>query len=163
MLYAGLDYHTRTSSLCILGEDGKVFKQQTVRGRASEVADELAKLNQPLAVVFEATGGYGPLHEKLSKVAHRVVMAHPASLRLIWNTRRKNDRLDAQKLAKLLYLDAIPQAHVPCATVRQWRRLIELRRSLVQRRAAVKNQVHALLRGCGLVAPASLFSAKGVN
>jgi transposase len=163
MLYVGLDYHLRTSSLCILNEDGKIVKQRTVRGRFGEVAEELAKLEEPLEVVFEATGGYGPLHEKLSKVARRVVMAHPAALALIWKSKRKNDRVDAQKLAKLLYLDAVPQAHVPGPAVRQWRRLIELRRSLVRRRAALKNQVHALLRTCGIPAPAALFSGKGTE
>ena len=163
MLYAGLDYHLRTSDLCILNDDGKVIKQLHVCGRFAEVAEALAKLKEPLEVVFEATGGYGPLHEKLSAVARRVVMAHPASLRLIWGTRRKNDRIDAQKLAKLLYLDAVPPAHVPQPAVRQWRRLIELRRSLVRRRAALKNQVHALLRTCGIAAPATLFSRRGMS
>ncbi len=164
MLYVGLDYHLRTSDLCILNEDGKVVKRQTIKGRFSEVAEELAKApGGPLEVVFEATGGYGPLYEKLIQVARRVVMAHPASLRLIWGSKRKNDRIDAHKLAKLLYLDAVPHAHVPCAATRQWRRLIELRRSLVRRRAALKNQVHALLRTCGIAAPASLFSGKGLN
>jgi transposase len=174
MLYVGLDYHLRTSSLCILNEDGKLVKQQTVRGRFGEVAEELAGLGEPLEVVFEATGGYGPLHEKLSKVARRVVMAHPAALALIWKSKRKNDRVDAQKLAKLLYLDAVPAAHVPGSRTRQWRRLVELRRSLVRRRAALKNQVHALLRTCGISAcggagapasgaPASPFSRGGMN
>src|SRR5689334_13523706 len=115
MLYVGLDYHLRSSDLCILNEDGKVVKRQSVKGGRAEVARELAGLNQPLGVVFEATGGYGPLHGELSKVAGRVVMAHPAALRLIWGSRRKNDRLDALKLAKLLYLDAVPAAHVPAA------------------------------------------------
>ena len=165
MLYVGLDYHLRSSDLCILNEDGKVVKRQSIKGRWGDVARELSDLGresgQPLQVVFEATGGYGPLHQGLSEVARRVVMAHPASLRLIWGSKRKNDRLDAAKLAKLLYLDAVPAAHVPGAQVRQWRRLVELRRSLVRRRAAVKNQVHALLRNCGVAAPWSLFSAKG--
>lgn len=163
MLYAGLDYHLRTSSLCILNEDGKVVKQQTIKGGYAQVVEALARLDQPLEVVFEATGGYGPLHEQLSKVARRVVMAHPAGLALIWKSKRKNDRVDAHKLAKLLYLDELPRAHVPSAAVRQWRRLIELRRSLVRRRAALKNQVHALLRTSGIAAaaPMSLFSHKG--
>ena len=163
MLYVGLDYHVRTSSLCILDEDGKVVKQQTVRGRFGDVAAELAKVGGPLEVVFEATGGYAPLYEKLSAVARRVVMAHPAALALIWRSKRKNDRVDAAKLAKLLYLDAVPAAHVPRPAVRQWRRLIELRRSLVRRRAALKNQVHALLRTCGTEAPRGLFAAKGIE
>lgn len=162
MLYAGLDYHLRSSCLCILNEDGKMIKQQTIRGGFAQVAEELAKVNQPLEVVFEATGGYAPLHEKLSTLAQRVVMAHPAALSLIWKSKRKNDRVDAQKLAKLLYLDAVPAAHVPGAATRQWRRLIELRSSMVRRKAALKNQVHALLRSSGIVSPANLFSAAGI-
>jgi transposase len=145
-----------------------VVKQQTIRGRAKEVVEELGRLDGldgggPVEVVFEATGGYGPLHAGLSRVARRVVMAHPAGLALIWKSKRKNDRVDAQKLARLLYLDAVPQAHVPPAATRQWRRLIELRRSLVRRRAALKNQVHALLRSNGIASPASgaLFCGKG--
>lgn len=163
MLYAGLDYHLRSSDLCILNQDGKVVKQLHVKGPQEQVVEELARVGEPLEVVFEATGGYGPLHQKLSGVAKRVVMAHPASLRLIWGSKRKNDRVDAQKLAKLLYLDAIPQAHVPCEQTRQWRRLIELRRSLVRRRAAVKNQLYALLRGVGLACPCPLFSKSGTK
>jgi transposase len=62
-----------------------------------------------------------------------------------------------------LYLDAVPQAHVPSAATRQWRRLIELRRSLVRRRAGLKNQLHALLRSSGIAAPASLFSGKAMS
>jgi transposase len=80
----------------------------------------------------------------------------------MWRTNRKHDRVDAQKLAKLLYLDAVPAAHVPPPATRQWRRLIELRRSLVRRRAALKNQVHALLRANGIAAPRALFSGKGM-
>ena len=163
MLYVGLDYHLRTSSLCILNADGKTIKQQTVRGRMDDVVHELARLDQPLQVVFEATGGYGPLYAKLSTVARRVVMAHPAGLALIWKSKRKNDRVDAQKLARLLYLDAIPAAHVPSDATRQWRRLIELRRSLVQRRAALKNQVHALLRSNGIASVECLFSQRGMQ
>lgn len=34
-------------------------------------------------------------------------------LRLIFRSKRKNDRVDARKLAKLLYLDEVPLVHVP--------------------------------------------------
>jgi hypothetical protein len=126
MLYAGLDYPLRTSDLCILNEDGKAIKRCRVRGRRDEVAAELSRLGEPVAVVFEATGGYGPLHEHERPASaagvRRVVMAHPAHLRLIWGTKRKNDRLDALKLAKLLYLDAVPRPAAGRAAVAAARR-----------------------------------------
>ena len=55
-------------------------------------------------------------------------------------------------LAKLLYLDEVPAVHVPSLDVRAWRGLITYRRKLVGRRAAVKTQMRAHLRGLGLVA-----------
>ena len=39
------------------------------------------------------------LHEMLSQVAHRVVVAHAGQLRLIFRGKKKNDRADAEKLA----------------------------------------------------------------
>jgi transposase len=93
-----------------------------------------------------------------------VAVAHPGQLRLIFRSKNKHDRVDAEKQAKLLYLDQVPQVHVPGADVRAWRGLIELRRKLVGRRTAVKAQLRALLRGTGACdAPAgkALWSKKG--
>jgi transposase len=121
---------------------------------------------RPFSVCFEASCGYGYLHERLSALARRVAVAHPGKLRLIFRSKRKNDRVDAEKQAKLLYLDQVPQVHVPCADVRAWRGLIELRRRLVGRRTAVKAQLRALLRGAGAChAPSgkALWSKKGLR
>ena len=61
----------------------------------------------PVAVCFEASCGYGPPYDALASFARRVVMAHPGQLRLIFRSKRKNDRIDAEKLAVLLYLDQV--------------------------------------------------------
>lgn len=41
--------------------------------------------------------------------------------------RRKNDRLDAAKLADLSATGLLPTVHMPVAAVRQWRQLIAYR------------------------------------
>jgi len=41
-------------------------------------------------------------------MARRVAVAHPGHLRLIFRSKRKSDRVDAEKLAKLLFLDEVP-------------------------------------------------------
>jgi len=116
----------------------------------------------PLSICFEASCGYGPLYDALISFAPRVVMAHPGQLRLIFRSKRKNDRVDAKKLATLLYLDQVPPSHVPSQDVRYWRQLIEFRRRLVDRQTANKNQIRALLRSAGLVAVKSLWTRKGL-
>ena len=162
MYYVGLDVHYRTSTYCILNADGRELKCETIRGHWPKLLDRLAALKKPWAVCFEATCGYGYLYRELSRIASGVIVAHPAQLRLIFRAKRKNDRIDARKLAKLLYLDEVPQVYVPGQEVQSWRELIEHRRRVVSRRASRKNALRSLLRNHGVVAPKGLWSKKGL-
>ena len=89
-------------------------------------------------------------------------MAHPGQLRLIFRSKRKHDRVDAEKLAKLLYLDEVPPVWVPSAEVRSWRAMIEHRQKLLGERTRAKNQVRALLRSHGVVGPKGLWTKRGM-
>ena len=115
-------------------------------------------------VCYEASTGYGRLFELLSPLASRVLVAHPGLLRLIFRSKQKNDRRDALKLAKLLYLGEVPAVHVPTADVRSWREMITFRRKLIEKRTRVKNGLRALLRTVGVTAPKSpgLWTKKGI-
>lgn len=163
MLHIGLDVHSRMSSLCILDSHGKVVKRLEVKGHPSSVIQRLRRLEEPFVICFEASTSYGWLYDELRPIAQRVVVAHPGKLRLIFRSKRKNDRKDAERLAKLLYLDEVPEVHVPPAEVRQWRQIIEQRRRTVAERTRVKNRIRALLRTHGIHAPrgGSLWTTKG--
>jgi transposase len=103
-----------------------------------------------MAVCYEASCGYGFLYDLFREVADRVVVAHPGHLRLIFQCKRKNDRVDAEKLAKLLFLGEVPTVHVPSGEVRAWRQLIEYRSQLVAKRTRAKNSLRGLLRSLGI-------------
>jgi transposase len=162
MLFVGLDVHARQSSLCVLDENGRQRQARTMHGPWEKILRAVAEIKEPFAVAFEASSGYGYLYERLSQVAQRVVVGHPGHLRLIFRSKRKNDRIDAKKLAKLLYLDEVPPVHVPSADVRAWRAMIELRSRLVAERTRVKNRIRALLRGVGVAAPRGLWTRRGM-
>jgi transposase len=162
MLYLGLDVHQRQSTLCVRNEDGKEILTETIRGCWDQVLARLATFTEPFAVCYEASCGYGTLYDRLSALAQRVVVAHPGRLRLIFKSKRKNDRVDARALCKLLYLDEVPTVHVPSAPNRAWRALIEHRQRLIRRQVQVKNQIRALLRGHGLACPHRLWTQKGL-
>lgn len=161
MWHIGLDAHQTRSSVCILDENGQVRHEVTIRGRWRQVLEYLRTIEEPFAICFEASCGYGFLHDELRKLATHVVVAHPGQLRLIFRSKRKNDRVDARKLAKLLFLDEVPTVHVPEIDVRGWRRLIEYRHRLVCKRTRAKNGIRALLRGRGIAAPKSLWTHAG--
>lgn len=154
MFYVGLDVHLRKIVMCILDGNGKVYKEATFADVSALVA-MLAALKEEWAVCYEASCGYGALFDRLKRLANvrRIEVAHPGRLRLIFRSKRKNDRVDAHKLATLLFLDQVPQVHVPAQQVRDWRAAIEFRRAQVDRQTAVKNQLRALLRTHGVSGP----------
>lgn len=162
MLYVGLDVHWKTSSLHILDENGKRIKARTIRGGWEKMLGELAKLRTPWSICYEAGCGYGTLHDRLRALGARVFVAHPGRTRMIFRSKRKNDRIDAEKLAKLLFLGEVPTVHVPSRAARAWRELIEFRCRLVEKRGRVKNALRALLRSLGIAMPRSLWSGKGL-
>ena len=162
MWYVGMDVHSKYTTLCILDENGKIVKEQEVHGPLGDVVLAVRRIAKPFAICYEASCGYGWLHDQLKGLAVKVVVAHPGKVRLILRTKRKNDRIDARKLAKLLYLDEVPVVYVPSADRRMWRELIEYRSRLVGKRTAVKNEIRALLRSRAIVAPKGLWTGKGL-
>ena len=166
MHYVGVDVHQRRSSVCILDGAGKLVKEFSVKGNWAELMERMQSVPRPFGVCYEASCGYGYLHEKFSALAQSVQVAHPGQLRLIYASKKKHDRIDAKKLAQLLLMDLVPQVHVPRAEVRAWRSLIVYRNRLVNRRVGIKNQIRGLLRNLGIAAaPAGkrLWSGRGMK
>ena len=69
------------------------------------------------------------------------------------NTKRKTDRDDALKLARLSAMDQLPLVKLPSRRMRQWRSLIGYRHKLIGRRSAIKNDIRAILDREGLTMP----------
>jgi transposase len=163
MLSVGIDAHDRLYVLCVLDERGAVIREQTIKGGPGEVASFLTGLGQPFQVCYEASLGYGVLHDRLAPIAAGVQVAHPGHLRAVFMSKRKNDRIDARKLAKLLFLGEVPRVHVPTLPVREWRVLIEHRRRQIDKRTATKNALRSILRSQAVDAPkgAKLWTKAG--
>ncbi|MAC56172.1 MAG: hypothetical protein CME31_26835 [Gimesia sp.] len=110
MYYVGLDVHLRHTSICILDENGAKVKQQKLRGSWDLIAQELKSLKGSVAVCYEASCGYGYLYDLFREVASRVVVAHPGQLRLIFRSKRKNDRADAENWPNYCFLTRYPRS-----------------------------------------------------
>jgi transposase len=164
MLYVGLDIHSKRIAICVLSETGQIVRRAQVR-TIDEMMRILEALPDRFEVCYEASCGYGHYHDLLSPIAARVLVAHPGRLRLIFRSKDKNDRKDAERLAKLLYLGEAPAVHVPTSEVRTWRELITCRGQVIAKRTRAKNAVRALLRGAGVVPPRqpALWTKEGLG
>jgi transposase len=163
MLYVGLDIHTKHISICVLSQAGQVTLRSRVRS-IEQMLLILKGLPDRFEVCYEASCGYGYFHDLLQPLAARALVAHPGQLRLIFRSKNKNDRNDAERLAKLLYLGETPTVHVPSLEVRTWRELINCRSQVMAKQTRAKNTVRALLRSAGVVAPKQpgLWTKKGL-
>src|SRR5262245_45308725 len=118
MHFIGMDVHKRVTMICVLDENGKLVREMRVDGSLGQLVLRLKVLRRDLGggtmkICYEASGGCGWLHDQLVELGFRVLVAHPGKLRMIFRAKRKNDRVDATKLAKLLYLEEVPLAYVP--------------------------------------------------
>lgn len=69
------------------------------------------------------------------------------------NIKRKTDRDDALRLARLSVMKQLPTVHVPRSAVRAWRSFISYRHTLVGRRTAIKNNIRSILDRQGMSHP----------
>ncbi len=119
-------------------------------GRVRTYADPLRKLLErlrPQRVAVESGSMAALVHDLATELNLPIVVADTTQDAWCWrNVNRKTDRDDALKLASLAALSRINPVHVPSREVRQWRQLIELRRSVVQERSRCKCRIRDLLR-----------------
>lgn len=82
----------------------------TLHPTKTRIVEFFASLGQFRAVV-EATASYEWLVRILEPLAEKVLLAHPKKLRVIAESTRKSNKLDAQILAEFLVLDMIPTSY----------------------------------------------------
>ena len=155
-LTIGLDLGDRSSCYCVLDEAGRIVvesKLSTVRKTMEATFGAM-----PRSRIALETGTHSPwVSRLLSALGHEVIVAHARNVRLIGESRKKDDRLDAQTLARLARIDAQLLSPVKHRSAKAQADLsvIRARAGLVRARTALVNTTRGLaksygerLRGC---------------
>jgi transposase len=157
-LTIGLDLGDRSSWYCVLDERGEIVLEQRL-GTTPKAMQEVFG-SMPRSRIALETGMHSPwVSRVLSGLGHEVIVAHARSVRLIGESRKKDDRLDAQTLARLARID--PQLLCPVkhrsAKAQADLTVIRARAGLVRARTALVNTARGLaksygerLRGCNV-------------
>src|SRR5262249_1795772 len=82
--------------------------------------------------------------------AAHVKVAHLVMLRAIALAKKKNDRIDAGKIADCLRCDFLPECHMASTEIRDRRRMLRYRHLLVRQMVQMKNRVSGLLLETGV-------------
>ena len=99
---------------------------------------------------MEATIFTGWIYDHLLPHAAQVKVAHPLMLRAIAAAKKKNDRIDAGKIADGLRCDFLPECHMAPTEIRDRRRILRYRHLLVRQMVQLKNRVSGLLMETGV-------------
>ena len=146
----GVDLGDKWSRLCVLDEHGDVCEE----GRIATTDRALRKrfgAEAPCRVVIEV-GTHSPWVQRLlQELGHDVITAHAHSVRLIYGGTNKNDRLDAERLARLARVDPKllhPIRHREGAALAD-RAVIRSRHVLVDCRTKLINHARGIVKSMG--------------
>jgi len=149
-LTIGLDLGDRSSWYCVLDEAGNVLEERRVSTTTKAMREDFGRMARS-RIALE-TGTHSPwVSRLLSGLGHEVIVAHARNVRLIGESRCKDDRLDAQTLARLARID--PQLLSPVkhrsAKAQADLTVIRARAGLVRARTALVNTARGLAKSYG--------------
>ena len=146
-LTVGLDLGDRSSFYCVLDEAGDVLMEQRLSTTPKAIKEIFGAM--PRSRIALETGTHSPwVSRLLSELGHEAIVAHARSVRLIGESRRKDDRIDARTLARLVRID--PQLLCPVkhrsAEAQADLTVIRARAALVRTRTMLVNAARGLTK-----------------
>jgi transposase len=141
----GVDLHKKIITVCVMSDKLNVLARRTLYCNRPDEIVEFLRQFQPFKVVVEATASYYWFVELVEPLTEKLVLANPSKLRVIAESTKKTDRLDAQVLAEFLGRDMIPQAYMPTPRQRQHRVLVRHRQYTQGRMTAAKCKLRRIL------------------
>ena len=153
-LTIGLDLGDRTSHYCILNEAGEVILESKLPTTPKGIEEVFGRI--PRSRIALETGTHSPwVSRQLTQLGHEVIVAHARNVRLIGESSRKDDRLDARTLARLARIDPglLGPVRHRSAKAQIHLTVIRARAALVSARTALVNAARGLTKSYGARLP----------
>lgn len=156
-LTVGIDLGDRSSRYCILDEQGEPMVEGSMATTRKGWAQVLG--SKPRSRVALEVGTHSPwVSRYLADLGHEVMVANARRVRLITDSSRKDDRLDAKTLARLARIDPellspirhrSGQAQADLIVIRARAALVEARTMLINCARGLMKSYGERLRSCG--------------
>jgi transposase len=156
-LTIGLDLGDRSSHYCILNEVGEVILEHELPTTPKGIQGVFSRI--PRSRIALETGTHSPwVSRQLTQLGHEVIVAHARNVRLIGESSRKDDQLDARTLARLARIDPgllgpvrhrSAKAQIHLTVIRARAVLVSTRTALVNAARGLTKSYGERLRKCG--------------
>jgi transposase len=163
-LTIGMDLGDKSSRYCVLEENGEVRAEGSVATTKKAMLQKFAGLKR--CRIGIEVGTHSPWVNRLLKhLGYEVIVANARQVKLISQSSRKNDRMDARTLARLVRVD--PQLLSPIQhrseQAQQHLAMIRVRAALVEARTKLVNAARGFSKAQGERLPARDAAAMGVE
>jgi transposase len=143
--YIGLDVHQATISAAVLDSSGKLVMEAILETKAETILQFIHGLRGSLYVTFEEGTCAAWLHDLLKPHVAQVLVCDPRKNALI-KAGNKSDRIDARKLADLLYLNKLNPVYHGETGIRPLKEAARSYLALTRDTTRVMNRLKALYR-----------------
>ena len=147
--YIGFDVHKKSISYCVKTGDGTIVEEDKLTARRAILREWAGKRTQAWHGAMEATLFSGWIYDTLKPFAAQLQMGHPAMMKAIAASKKKNDKLDARRISDLLRCNLLPVCYVAPPELRELRRLLRYRNLVVSQAVRMKNRMSGLLMETG--------------
>lgn len=133
--YCGIDLHSRVMYLCIIDQHGDIKFHCNMKAKPDNFLKAIKPYRDDLVVCAECMFAWYWLSDLCSDEGIPFVLGHALYMKAIHGGKAKNDRIDSEKIARLLRSGLIPFAYVYPKEMRATRDLLRRRNYLMRKRA----------------------------
>jgi transposase len=148
--YVGMDLGDKKSNYCFLDVNGDIFAEGALSTTQAELTELYSSI--PKCRIAIEVGTHSPwIYTLLKNHGHEVIVANPRKVEAIHKNKRKNDKIDARTLARLVRAD--PELLYPIQhrgdRARQDLVLLRARDGLISARTKLINCVRGQVKSVG--------------
>ena len=146
----GMDLGDKTSRYCVLNSEGEILREGQAATTKAGMLEKFGSLG-PARIAIEV-GTHSPWVSRLLRsLGHELIVANPRQVKLITESTRKDDRLDAQTLARLARIDPALLRPIQHRSEKAQTALmvIRVRAALMSARTSLVNTARGLAKALG--------------
>ena len=142
--YCGVDLHTKRMYLCILDHEGNKLLHRNVRAKPHDFLSAIDDFRDDLIVGAEGMFTWYWLADLCLEHEIKFILGHALYMKAIHGGKKKDDKLDSEKIARLMRGGTFPLSYVYPREMRATRDLVRRRMFLVRRRSELLAHVQLM-------------------
>ncbi len=131
----GIDLHARTMYLCILDRDGQIVFDHNLPSEPAALLKAIEPFREDLVISAECMFAWYWVADVCLDHGITFVLGHALYMKAIHGGKKKDDKIDSEKIARLMRGGTFPLSYVYPREMRATRDLLRRRTFLMRRRS----------------------------